>query len=208
MMESPMQKQLPNKLLRLIISVGILLPAILLGSGCSLFSEKEDIDPNDTTRSLVFGYFDIEDTPSWGGIDWVSIKQFKPKINYYTTDFHEGVFFHVGLPNDSAIQVDRFGRGTRWYSNATYTYNFGGQGKNETGTHINKPGVYFLGAYKYKHHNSGSLFKADSFEMVKTDAPSEKEVLQRVLKMMQEDSELAIYTHQIAMIQARLKRLK
>lgn len=176
-------------------------------SGCSLFSDKEFVDPKNRDVSIVFGYIDAEETPSYGGIDWVTIKQYKPKAKYYFTPWEDGLFYHVGLPKGS-YQVDNFGRHTRWYSNAQYTYDFGGKGRNKTARIIKKPGLYFLGAYKYKHIDSESWLEADSFTMEKIRSPSEKELLIRLLKIMQEDSDLNIYTRQINLIKRRIKKIK
>lgn len=192
---------------KLLITFFIVLPAILLSSGCALFSTEEPVDHNDKTLSVIFGYFDMEGAPSWGGIDWVSVKQYKPKEAYYYTDVDEGLFWHIGVEK-SSVQVEQFGRNTRFYSNATYTYNFGGKGRNATSLIIKKPGVYYLGSYKYKAIDSGSVFKADSFDMEKSSSPSEKQLLTRVLKIIREDSDYSIYTHQIGMIKKRLKQLK
>ncbi len=194
-----------NALTKALITLTLILPAILLSSGCS-FSKEDPVDPNDKTLSVIFGYFNVEDAPSWGGIDWVSVKQFKPKQAYYSCGLEEGIFWHIGVTNGS-LQVDSFGRNTRWYSNAYYSYNFGGQGRNETSKIIKKPGVYYLGAYKYKHIDSESFFGADKFEMIKTRTPTERQVLTRLLEIMLDDSDLSIYQHQINMMKRRLRAL-
>ena len=186
-------------------SLILILPFIFLSSSCS-FTKEDPVDPNDKTLSVIFGYFNVEDAPSWGGIDWVSVKQYKPKQAYYSCGLEDGIFWHIGVSNGS-LQVESFGRNTRWYSNAFYSYNFGGQGRNDTSRIIKKPGVYFLGSYKYKPIESGSFFEADQFEMVKTKFPSEKQVLTRLYEIMQEDSDLSIYRHQMGMIKRRLTQL-
>ncbi|NIQ08979.1 MAG: hypothetical protein GWO08_03195 [Gammaproteobacteria bacterium] len=186
----------------------LLVPAILLSSGCSLFGGGEKVDVNDKSVSVVFGYFDMQDAPSWGGIDWVSVKQYKPKQTYYSCGVDEGLFYHIGVKNGASIQVDQFGRNTRWYSNATYTYNFGGNGRNETSKIIKKPGVYFLGSYDFKNIDSGSFFKPDNFDMVKSKSPGEKQLLTKLLDIMKNDSDLSIYSHQIGMIKKRIAQLK
>lgn len=193
---------------RLLMVCCIILPAVLVSSGCSLFSKEDKIDPNDRSLSVVFGHFDLEDAPSWGGLDWVSIKQYKPKPLYYYCGVEDGLFFQLGVNNNSSIQVDEFGRNTRWYSNATYTYNFGGQGRNETARVIKKPGAYYLGSYAYKAIDSGSFFRPDHFDMEKVASPTEKELLIRLIKHMKDDSDLAIYRHQIGMLEKRLRALK
>lgn len=194
-----------NRFNRSFVILFILLPAILLNSGC--FNTKEPVDHNDKSLSVVFGHFDLENAPSWGGIDWVSVKQYRPKQEYYSCGVEEGLFWHIGVKKGASIQVDQFGRGTRWYSNATYTYNFGGQGRNETSKKIKQPGVYYMGSYKYKAIESDSFFKPDQFDMVKSRKPTEKQLLTKLLKIMKQDSDLKIYTHQISMIEKRLKKL-
>ena len=202
-----MSNKIVRSISKLLITSCILLPALLFSSGCALFSKEDPVDPNDKTLSLVFGYFDLKDAPSWGGVDWVSIKQYKPKPSYYGTDVEDGLFFHIGVANKSSIQVDEFGRNTRWYSNATYTYGFGGNGRNETALVIKKPGVYFLGSYKYQPIEAASFFEADKFDMVKSKSPTEKELLTKVLKLIKEDSDYNIYHNQIKMVEKRLKYL-
>lgn len=191
-----------------LLALLVFLPALLLSSGCALFGGGEKIDKKDKSLSVVFGYFDMKDAPSWGGIDWVSVKQYKPEQKYYWCDVEDGLFFHIGVANHSSIQVDRFGRNTRWYSNATYTYNFGGQGRNKTSKIIKKPGVYYLGSYRYKAIDSGSIFKPDKFDMVSSKSPTEKQLLTKLLEVMENDREYAEYTNQISMIKARLSKLK
>lgn len=202
-----MSSKLLSILPRFFISCGILLPALLLNTGCALFSKEDKVDHNDKSLSVVFGYFNMKEAPSWGGIDWVSVKQYKPEQLYYSCGVEEGLFFHIGVHKGASIQVDQFGRNTRWYSNATYTYNFGGSGRNDTATIIKKPGVYYLGAYQYKSIPSGSFFAPDQFEMEKAKSPTEKELLGKLLHIMKQDSDLAIYTHQIGMIEKRLSVL-
>lgn len=190
-----------------LFSIPFIIFVLFTTTGCSLFSSKEFIDPNNKNVSIVFGYIDAEETPSFGGIDWVTIKQYKPKSKYYFTDFYDGIFFHVGLPKGS-YQVDNFGRHTRWYSNTQYTYDFGGKGRNNTARIIKVPGIYFLGTHKYRHIESESWLKADSFSMEQTKSPSERILLIKLLKIMQDDSDLNIYTRQINLIKKRIKKLK
>jgi hypothetical protein len=187
-----------------LITFFFLLPAILLTGGCA--SAPDPIDPKDKTRSVVFGYFDMKDAPS-DELDWVSIKRYKPKKGYFAAAFKDGLFYHIAVPNGS-FQVDEFGRNTRFLSNTRYIYNFGGKGRNQTARVIKRPGVYFMGSYKYKSIDSGSFFKPDNFKMVKIKKPREKELLKKLLKIMQSDKDLAQYTHQIRRMKQRLKRLK
>ena len=181
----------------------LLLPAFLIISGCA--STPDPIDPKDKNRSVVFGYFDMEEAPS-DELDWVSVKRYKPKKGYFAAAVEDGLFYHVGVPNGS-FQVDEFGRNTRFLSNTRYIYNFGGKGRNKTARKIKRPGVYFMGSYKYKEIDSGSFWKPDNFKMIKVKGPSEKVLLKRLLKIMQSDSDLSIFKHQIKRMKKRLKQL-
>lgn len=192
---------------KLRIFLFLLLPVLMFNTGCASLHNGTDVSPKDKSRSLVFGYFNMDDAPSWGGIDWVTFRQFKPEKKYYQVPVNDGIFFHIGMPK-SSLQVDSFGRSTRFYSNTVYSYSFPSAGRNQTGKIIKKPGVYFLGAYKYKVIDSGSLFKADKFQMIKSKKPSEKTILKKVLKIMLLDKELAKYKYQIKRIRKRLKRLR
>jgi len=176
-------------------------------SGCSFSNKSDPISSKDKSLSVIFGYFDMKKAPSWGGVDWVMVKRYKPRKAYYELATDEGLFYHVGVKKGS-YQVDTFGRDTRIYSNTKYTYNFGGQGRNETSKIIKKPGVYFLGSYRYKEIDSDSFFKPDNFDMIKTKQPTEKKLLTKLLKIMQNDSDLAIYIHQIKRIKKRLNFLQ
>ena len=191
--------------LKILVTFSLLLSALLL-SGCA--TAPDPIDPKDKNRSVVFGYIDMEDGPS-DELDWVTVRQYKPrtKKGYYSAAVKEGLFYHIGIPNGS-FQVDDFGRNTRFFSNTRYIYNFGGKGRNQTARKIKRPGVYFMGSYKYKNLSSGSFWKPDSFKMIKTKKPREKVLLKKLLKIMQSDSGLAEYKHQIRRIKQRLKRLK
>ena len=187
-----------------LITFFFLLPALLLSSGCT--SMPDPVDPKDKNRSVVFGFFDMSDAPSWGGIDWVSVKRYKPKKGYFSAEVKDGLFYHIGVTNGS-FQVDEFGRNTRFYSNTRYSYNFGGKGRNQTARKIKKPGAYFMGSYKYKNIDSGSIWKPDNFQMIKSKGPSEKVLLKKLLKIMRSDSDLSIYTHQIRRMKQRLSQL-
>lgn len=196
-----------NKLIKVLVTLFLILPALLIINGCSSLHGAGDSEPEDKTRSVIFGYFNVDDAPSWGGLDWVSVKQYKPKTSHYNLPIKDGLFYHVGAIN-SSIQVDRFGRSTRFYSNTMYTYSFPDNARNQTSKIIKKPGVYFLGSYKYKAIESESFFGADKFEMVKTKSPSEKVLLSRLLKIMLDDGVLSSYKHQIRRVKKRLQQLK
>jgi hypothetical protein len=171
-----------------------------LTSGCA--STGTPIDPKDASRSLVYGYIDGKDAPS--KIRWVQVKQYgdrdEGQQGYYLIDYtlSTGLFFHVGIEKGNH-QVHKFG------NDGTH-YNWSNQGRNATALRIERPGAYFLGAYKYVHHDGGWLGQ-DKFEMQPLRSPTEAEVLALVLRRLETDADLATYVHQRTLAQQRLVAL-
>ncbi|HEX7968721.1 MAG TPA: hypothetical protein VF502_10915 [Stellaceae bacterium] len=171
----------------------------LFVAGCGT---SERIDPRDPSLSLVYGYIDMKDAPS--SLGWVHITLYDGKNTGYYTAVHSGLFLHVGV-KPGPYQVDRFGRDARFLSNTNYSYEFGTRGRNETATRIDKPGVYFMGAYKYVEVPTG-WFEQDKFRMERTATPTERELLTKVLAILQDDA--ARYARQIDMVKQRLAQLR
>ena len=182
------------KYLRLVV---VLAAAALVGC-----AGRSPVSPNDETLSLVFGYFDMNDAPTKA--QWVGLKQYGGTAGSYNLAVQDGLFFHVGVEPGS-YQVDKFGGSG--FLRGDYVYNFGGKGRNSTAIRIQKPGVYFLGAHRYVNHAGKGLFAPDKFEMVPAKAPSEKELLQRLIKRLESDRELAAYTRPLKLARERLAKL-
>jgi hypothetical protein len=163
---------------------------------------SERIDPKDPSLSLVYGYIDMKDAPS--SLGWVHIALYDGKNTGYFTAVRDGLFLHIGV-KPGPYQVDRFGRHTTFWSNTEYSYDFGTRGRNETAIRIDKPGIYFMGAYKYAVVHTG-FFEQSKFRMEQTAAPSERELLTRVLAFLQDDP--ARYARQIDMVKQRLAQLR
>ena len=183
-----------------------LIPVVLafaLG-GCA---STPPVDPKDETLSLVYGYFDMKDAPS--GLDWVSLKQYGTKEGgWYHLKAKDGLFFHVGVEPGS-YQVAKFGGmgGVPLLTRREFEYDYGSKGRNRTALRIAKPGIYFLGAHQYVNHAGKGFFAADKFEMKAAKAPGEKELLQRLIKELETDKELAGYARQLELAKRRLSRL-
>jgi hypothetical protein len=187
-----------HRMRRLILILG----AALVAAGCG--STPTPVDPKDDSRSIVFGYFDMTDAPS--GVEWVSLKQYGgDKPAWYDLAVKDGLFFHVAIAPGS-YQVEKFGKNPGFLSNTKYVYNFGTRGRNETATRVDKPGLYFLGAYKYVKHQTG-WFEQGKFEMQPVNTPSEKELLTRLVKVLESDKELQGYSRQLALAKRRLAQL-
>lgn len=183
---------------------------------CSLFSSSPpQLDPKDKNVAMVFGHIDMEDAPS--SLEWLWIKRFGAKKKstknddddndegYYAT-VDDGVFWNRGMTLGS-YQIYSFGKTASFFSRTNYRYTFGATGRNQSARRLKKPGLYFMGSYKYKVIDSGSWFVPDKFTMVETKSPSEKELIKKILKTYQEDSDLKVYAHQISWMKKRLKEL-
>jgi hypothetical protein len=182
--------------------------ACLLGVSLTLVgcASAPPVDSKDESVSIVFGYFDMADAPS--NLQWVSLKRYGEKgPMWYDMAARDGLIFHVGIQS-GAYQVEKFGGmgGIPLLTRQRHEYNFGTRGRNETAIRIQKAGIYFLGAYKYVDR-PGGLFRADKFEMEPVKTPSEKEVLRRLITVLESDSELKMYTRQIALAKKRLAEL-
>ncbi|HET7672280.1 MAG TPA: hypothetical protein VFK84_17870 [Burkholderiales bacterium] len=161
------------------------------------------VSSDDETLSLVFGYFDMKDAPT--KVQWVGLKQYGGKdAGTYSLAVNDGLFFHVGIEPGS-YQVDKFGGSG--FLRGDYVYNFGGKGRNTTAIRIQKAGVYFLGAHRYVKHPGEGFFSPDKFDMQPMKAPTEKELLQRVIKQMESDRDLAPYKRQLRLARERLAQL-
>jgi len=56
------------------------------------------------------------------------------------------------------------------------------QGKKEIDPVIKKPGIYFVGSYKFKMIKKTTMFEQGEYDIIKINKPTEKEVLEKLLK--------------------------
>lgn len=159
------------------------------------------VDPADMSRSLVYGYIDIEEAPA--PLDWIYIMRYDGSESGYNPHINDGMFYHLGVV-PGPYQIDSFG-GFSFLRNAHYTFNFGGSGRNGSATRIDGPGAYFLGSHRYVDVDTG-WFEEAKFEIEPArNGPSEREILTWVLRHL--ESENSEYTHQIGMVRRRLAEL-
>jgi hypothetical protein len=156
---------------------------------------------NDPSNSLVFGYVDMSDAPT--KVSGVQIMQVAPQTDkpYWGTDVREGMFYTYYLPPGSYRLATLHGSS---FLRGEYQYNFPRQGGGDTTVRIDKPGIYFLGAYKYKDVKTG-LFQQGKFDIERVNTPTEAELLQR---MLDRDPQLkaSVWADKISQRIARLKR--
>src|SRR5262245_1136364 len=143
-------------------------------TGCATGGKERDI--NDPSNSLVFGYVDMDDAPT--KISYASLQQVAPPTNapYWGLAVRKGLFYSAYVPTGS-YQLSSFG-GSGFFA-GEHRYNFPRQG-NQTALRIDKPGIYFLGSFKYKTEKSG-MFEQGKFSMQKVAKPTEAELLKRIL---------------------------
>jgi len=189
------------------MKLGWLLPAVAAFAlaGCA---GAPKVDSRDETVSLVYGYFDMKHAPST--LEWVSLRKYgTPKEGeWYSLAAKDGLFFHIGVEPGS-YQVDKFGGtgGIPLLTRRPFEYDFGAKGRNRTALRIAKPGLYFLGTYRYVNHAGKGLLEADKFEMQPSKSPGEKDVLQRLVKELESDKSLSAYTRQLQLAKKRLAEL-
>ena len=139
-------------------------------------------------RSLVFAYFDFSENKMT--VNWAKIKQVSPVVaapfssmgymrKAYKRQPYGVLVWHDNLSNGSYQIVTVGGYQNLWLREANVTLALGEMEKTELALRIEQPGIYFLGAYKYKPLMTtwamalpGLPFK---FATERTDSPSEAE---------------------------------
>lgn len=144
-------------------------------AGCASGGPARDI--NDPSNSLVFGYIDMEDAPTKVSSAWLVQVAPPSDAPYWGLGVSKGLFYSSYLPPGS-YQLSKFG-GSGFFS-GQHEYSFSRQG-NKSSLRIIKPGIYFLGAFKYKKVKSG-FFQQGQFTIEKINKPTEAELLKRLLE--------------------------
>jgi len=177
--------------------------AVLL-TGCS--SSPVFRDPQEKNQSLVLAYVDMSDADSeatWLRAKVITKRGVKP--TWYSFGFVRddklGPILHNQYVTPGKIKLDAFGgNATGFFDNAYYQYNFPKQGRGMGALTVKKPGIYYMGSFKYIPVETG-FFEKGKFDIKRVNKPTEKEVLQKFLKHVENGKWKK-------MIQARIKRLK
>lgn len=181
------------------LGILLLLAAVTSLSGCAGGGHGRDI--NDPSNSLVFGYVDMSAAPT--KVSGAHIMQVAPPTDkpYWGTDVRDGLFYTYYLPPGSYKLSSLHGSSML---RGEHQYNFPRQGGGDTAVRIDKPGIYFLGAYKYQKARTG-MFEQAKFGIERVPSPTEAELLQR---MLEQDPELkkSAWADRIRERIARLKR--
>ena len=145
------------------------LASVTLLGGCASSSPPRDLD--DPTNSLYFGYIDMSDAPS--GVNAADVEQIAPptKFPYWKPGLRKGLFCLSVLPPGSYQVTD--------FSGGDMVYDFPRQG-NPTSVRIRKPGIYFVGSYKYVPRKT-EFFDGATFAIKRANKPTEPGLLRRIL---------------------------
>lgn len=182
-----------NPVRRLAMIAGL---AFLLAA-CGTTGPERRLD--DPANSLVFGYIDMEEAPTKVQAAWLQQVAPPTETPYWSLGINKGLFYTGYLP-PGTYQISKFA-GSGFFA-GNHAYNFPRQG-NATAVRIERPGIYFLGSFKYKPEKSG-FFEAGKFSIERTTSPTEKELLTRIL-----DGDSEIQDSPWAeKIRARIRQLK
>ncbi len=137
---------------------------------------------------------------------WAHIWRYAPNNKrLYNTMAEEGIFWHMGI-DKGRFQLAAFGTKTGRLSGVQHNYSLGWDKGNFSSIHVRKPGAYYMGSYRYIHVPSKSIREVDGFRLERMQSMSERKLLEKLLTILKKD--YAKYTHQIALLDKRLRRLR
>ena len=173
-----------NRLYRF-LATGLVAAAI---SSCT-FAGRDVSDPHldakaEVKGAFVYGYIDMQDAKS--DLNWAFLKQTEPKVfdPDFTARTFKSAFYLENLPQGT-FRLNGFGGNTWSFFHAgrlfaTYPVDYELQLASNVSVDIRKPGIYYLGAFRYVRHKGGFL-EDDTFELKRASTPSERDVLQIIL---------------------------
>ena len=156
----------------------LLLWAAVLLTGCGGGTFQK---PETQNESIIIGYIDMDDAP--GSFNGVSMKKLQPaeKKPYYNFATQDGIFYRGHVPF-GVYKMDSFTSFSS-FKNTSYSFNFPQSGRSELDLKITKPGVYFVGSWKFKKVDVSAkewLFGRGKFDLVRIGKPTELELLKKI----------------------------
>lgn len=158
---------------RLLVFPLMVLVSLLSGCAGTIGPER---NLNDPTNSLVFAFVDMKDAPT--KVDGASLKP-QGEEGYWHMSVEDGLMYQQYLPLGSYQLATLSGSG---FFKGNYVYTFPAYGKNQSAIRIQKPGIYFLGSFRYKEVKTG-LLEAGKFDIERAGVPTEAELLERIRKL-------------------------
>lgn len=144
-------------------------------TACASNTIGPERDVNDPGNSLVFAYVDMEDAPT--KLESASLKP-QGEEGYWTMGVEDGLMSQEYLP-PGAYQLASLSGSS--FLHGEVSYDFPAYGRNEASVVVKKPGIYFLGSFKYKEVKTG-MFEQGKFDIERVTSPTELELLNRMLK--------------------------
>lgn len=151
-------------------------------------------DMEDSKSAMVFGYIHASEGPMY--FQWVQLRRIDAAGNeeYYTSRSNEeGLFYAENLP-PGRYEIHRMGRDCMPLG-ANAVSNGGGRGgvvwslgagSKSTAMVVRRPGLNYLGSFKFTFVEGKGFFSSDSFTFDRAGTPLEKEVLKRLLPYTQD----------------------
>ena len=151
---------------------------LALATTPGLADRDTTISIDSPSNSLVFGYIDMSDAPTKVQGAW--LQQLAPPTDapFWSMGIEDGLFYNAFI-QPGTYQISKFA-GSGFMAGA-HEYHFSRQGRNETAVVIDRPGIYFLGAYKYVKEKRGGMFQKAKFSIDPISEPSEADLLRRIL---------------------------
>ncbi|MDH4235590.1 MAG: hypothetical protein OEV15_10715 [Gallionella sp.] len=178
----------------LLTGLGILL------SGCA----TPPVDPSDETVSMIYGYIDMSAAPS--ALKEVSVRRYSEPAGNVDTNVERnawaergGLFWQLGV-RPGIYQIYSYGD-----EKNRFIYNE--ERQSETAIRIEEPGLYFLGSYSYPV-KSAQRSGVDALDLKVAKSPSEVNLLERLIKMMESKKDDRVYLRQYGWLKMRLSELK
>lgn len=170
--------------------LGVLMLTIGIVCNFSAFASESKGDPE--KDGLIFGCIVLEDTKSF--IDNMSFMRYPPKFNGFPAYPHDIEMY--GIYTTGLFFADQVKPGQYWLL-GFYTDKTGFQLKRQktycqlnyrpteadTFT-VNAGDIYYYGTYQYQVVDKGGFLSKGKFSLEKTDTPSEKELLTKVLEKL------------------------
>lgn len=182
------------------IHVVLLAGLVIILSGCA----TAPVDPQDETVSMVYGYIDMKAAPS--ALKEVSIRRYSEPVGNIDTSVERnawtergGLFWQIAV-KPGTYQIYAYGD-----DKTHFIYN--GQRLSETAIRIDAPGLYFMGSYSYPIKLDQSS-ESDPPDLKLVRSPSEVELLERLVKMMELKKDDLVYLRQYGWLKMRLSELK
>ena len=168
-----------------------ILPIILIGALSACAGKPKLEKRSSDNNSLVFGYIDISSMDvktTWTSIKRVFPQQDKPyyKMGVLRGEINDNkygaIIFNEDLPFGSYKVTRISGHYWSFLSKYGVRYGFPEAGSTQLSVRINKPGIYYLGAYKLKRVGSSWAWN-EKFELIEDKSISRKNVLKALLKI-------------------------